>query len=370
MKKSSELLNQNKNNSYNLLNDNKNKNININNEEIETCPKKLYFYQKELFHDSSIKDFSFILFKSVNNVHTFIFINNNNYIVSYNLINNQKINVIKNNNNDNKFIKLKYILDNKNKRDLVMAFSYSQIKVWNNINWECIFNYKDINKSIYMSSFFLIDNNNINIIFNSDDNNNNINVIKVYDLNGNEIKKINIYKNKLSDFITYYDNKLSKHFFIISDVMRITSYDYNENKIYNQYQDVSFGKYKLLIRNDKEITKLLGLSIFFGSVIKIWNFHSAELLNTIYCERYLIYSCFWNNKYLINLCRSNNEDKIYYLQLFNLKNEKCDEDLINFREPVLMFFEKINHPYYGECLIYKTKDNKYKLILQDNKNIN
>ena len=69
MKKSSELLNQNKNNSYNLLNDNKNKNININNEEIETCPKKLYFYQKELFHDSSIKDFSFILFKSVNNVH-------------------------------------------------------------------------------------------------------------------------------------------------------------------------------------------------------------------------------------------------------------------------------------------------------------
>ena len=75
-------------------------------------------------------------------------------IVSYDLFENKKINEIKKSHIKNIY-NLRYILDDENKRDLILSLSYdNNIKVWNVLNFECIVDLKNINKEgdIYIFS--------------------------------------------------------------------------------------------------------------------------------------------------------------------------------------------------------------------------
>ena len=138
--------------------------------------------------------------------------------------------------------------------------------------------------------------------------------------------------------------KYSKNYIITANNGYVKSFDYIENKKYYKYYNVSNDHsrhfYNLIIIRDKEdIVKL----IEYGFNIRIWKFHTGELLNTIEINyRSKIYDLIlWNNEYLI----LNSEDYLIY----NLKRQSSVQKLNGWN--YVYKAKKFYHPNYGECII-------------------
>ena len=175
---------------------------------------------------------SLCIFKAINNILHLIYTNINNSIISYNLIQNTKINEIKNA-HDEDITNFRHYLDKNNKIDLILSLSSvdNNIKVWNTNNWLCIVNIQNINNDgILKSSCFLFNNNQIYIITSNSNSNNyaNLEPIKIFDLNGNKIKELNNSNDDTIFIDTYYDN----NYIITGNNGYIKSYNYNDNNIY------------------------------------------------------------------------------------------------------------------------------------------
>ena len=351
-------------------------NNNKNKEKLNSCPKTFYFFEKQIINDSINEEDNhliyktFIIFNSINNILLLIYINKNNYIVSYNLINFSKISEIKRA-HQNEIKNVKYIFDNKNKRDLVMTNSAYKIKVWNNINWECLFQYDS--RLELISSFLYDKNNNIYIILNSPCHHKSI-PFSVYDINKNKnkIKEIKSEDKFIHYFETFYDIKLSKSYFITSSANGIISYNFDNNKIHHKYRGASsFGPYKLfIIYNKKEIVKLIGSVIGMAlGAIKIWDFHRGEILYTINILPKLINTCLWNNRHLITLSMEYKKiyEKYYTISFIDLKEVFFGNNLIISNKDDFMFIEKFIHPKYGECLMTMSNNGEFKLLIQNKK---
>ena len=166
----------------------------------------------------------------------------------------------------------------------------------------------------------------------------------VFDFKGNKIKEINN-SNDSTDFIDiYYDNKSSKNYILTCNVGFIKSYDYNNNDVYKNYSDnEENGGCSVIIREDKEIIELIESS--YDGNIRIWNFHSGELLNKIKvsddCLREI---CMWNNEYIFIGCN----DSI--IKIIELKNEKIIKELKGHKNEIISI-KIIDHPKYGKSLI-------------------
>ena len=211
---------------------------------LKNNPKDLVFL-KNLVLDSYSNNWlinKFIVFKSFDKILYLIFSNNNKSIISYNIIDNKKINEIKNAHKD--YISIfRYYLDNINQRDLVISLSsnlhYSNIKLWDINNFELIFNIENLtNYGCLNSACFINDNNKSYIItcfaiYNTNESE----PIKVFDFKGNKIKEINDSKDNAFYIDNYYDNDLHKNFILTGNLGYIKSYDYDENKIYHKYYE-------------------------------------------------------------------------------------------------------------------------------------
>ena len=105
-----------------------------------------------------------------------------------------------------------------------------------------------------------------------------IDPIIIFDFKGNTIKEINNSKDKIYFIDTYYDNRLSKNFIITGCEHYVKSYDYDKNEIYHKYPKENKSAYHGVIINNykNEIIKLIGIST--DGYIRIWNFHSSELI--------------------------------------------------------------------------------------------
>ena len=185
--------------------------------------------------------YEFITFKSVYDLILLVFINKNSSIVSYNLIDNKKIVEIKNSNAH--INELKHYLDKNNKRDLVsyISMAYNNVKVWNFNNLECILNLNIRIGNFFLnlnSICFLNNNNDIHLIISSV-HMPQTQLIHIYNLRGEKIKEIN--DNKLKNYFvdSFYDDKFSKNYIIISTNDDIRTLDYNSNKIVQHYLPVN-----------------------------------------------------------------------------------------------------------------------------------
>ena len=252
---------------------------------------------KDLVKDSKIKfdlDNTFCAFKSINDLLYLIYVDKNNSIICYNILDYIKVIEIKSSHNE--FISnFRHYLDATNKRDLVMSISAEDknIKVWNINSFECIADIKykyiiDYNK-LY-SACFLNDNNNIFIITNISLSKGLYlnNVIKVFDFNGFKVKNINEPQFPSYFIDVYYDKQLSKNFIILGNETQVISYDFNKNQKYKEYfqQEARFvhnfvkqNHYSVHIYNKDNQVNLIESS--FKCKIKIWDFHSAKLLSII-----------------------------------------------------------------------------------------
>ena len=289
---------------------------------------------------------TFTVFKSLNNILCIIYSNENNSIISYDLDKKKLITEIKN--SHNKIItNFRYYFDNLNKRDLILSLSHedNNLKLWNAINWNCLLNITNVNKSGYLLSSCFLNIKNDNYLVTSNCNYyGNSEPVKIYDFNGNKIKEIN--SSDMDTFFvdTYYDKRFKKLYIISSNVNCTKSYDYNKNELYHNYSDNNSSDHNsFIIVNDEDKIKLIDLCS--DGNIRIWNFHSGVLLNRIkVSDGRLLCVCLWDNNHLYV---SSSDKKI---KLVNLQNGLIINSLSGHNNSVLSI-KKIIHPKYGKCLI-------------------
>ena len=325
-------------------------------------PIKFYFY-KDLVNENLGLCSKFITFTSINDLLLLIYFTDDYSIISYDIVNEKKLNEIKCSQKD--VYELYHCLDRKNKRDLLMTqSSYNYIKIWDIKNFNCILDLKklELNCSYTSKACFMNFKNDIYIIIHKSNE-----PFKFYNLSGEIIKEIK-FDGHINYTDAYNDEKLSKIYIIISRIGDIISYDYEKGEIYHQYFNVQRGYiYNLYtVKNNEsgEPTRLFGN---YGGYLNIWNFDTGELLKNIRFNYNVNNICLWNNQFLIGIT----EIKFGYqnsLCLLDLKNGKISENLISYEKcnPEFLFF-KIIHPNYGEGLIIITKDKKIKLLFIEKK---
>ena len=289
---------------------------------------------------------SFISFKSVNDILYLIYSTKNISIISYNLINAQKINEIKNA-HKKCITNFRHYLDNYNKRDLVISVSLedNNIKLWNVNNYDCLANIKNANKKGgLLSACFLKDNNKIYII-SSNQSSNQIEPIKIFNLEGNVVKKVNNSNYSVFYIDVYYDIKNSKTYILSCNNACIRSYDYINNKLYNIYSENfkinTIAHIYLIINNKEEMIELCE-----DGKIRIWNFHSAKLLHIVQVGGFYKIKCFCvlDEEYIFVGCA---DKEIKFVQIKdgkiieNYKGHNMEVNNINI----------VNHPKYGKILI-------------------
>ena len=313
--------------------------------------------------DSSTRgycDNTFCVLKSINNIMYLIYSTKNKSIISYDLINNKKVNEIKNAHNED-ISSFRHYLDDIEKRDLIISISLedNNIKLWDLYNFYCLLHLSNINKDGFLFSACIFKNHNTNYILTT-------NVIwsqspeemKIFDFKGNIIKKVN---NEGILFVDiYYDDELGKNYIIEGTRTSVISYDYDKNEVYHEYYDKTCFHCSIIIYKEQNKVKMVESST--DGNIRIWNFHSGILLKTINVSNHWLYGiCLWNNQYLYVGCTDN------IIKLIDLKNGKFVKDLIGHGDRIVTI-KKMIHPLYGTCLLSQGYSKEHiKLWVRNNK---
>lgn len=332
-------------------------------------PKKIK-YINDLVQDKRYSPFvnneEFCIFKSIDKILYLIYVNKSNSIISYNIIDNKKINEIKKAHN-NYISSIKYIVDNTNKRELIISIS-NDIKLWNLKNIECLLMIKPTKENLKNDIFngcFLKNNKRVYIILKSTSFFAFKEPIKVFNLKGKKVKEINNSKKDQTYYLdSYYDEKKNKNYIITGGVQNIKSYKFDESVIFQTYcfknSKINFFHFGFIINNNVLI--IIGAS---SDGIYIWNFHTGALLNLINNNNKKKYFftgiCPWNNEYFFVACNKN-------IELIKIeKNHKMVSICkLNGHNDKIKYIKKIIIPKYGECLISQDIQGNIKLWINNN----
>ena len=288
-------------------------------------------FKKDLINNSDTffrTDNTFTSFKSKDGILYLIYVSHivlkHNTIVSYNLIDDKKLNEIRKAHNES-ISNIRNFFDKNSNIDLLLSISPydSNIKIWNVTNFECLVNIIEIYENCIYSACILSDNKKIYVITGSNNNSNlNPDLIKVFDFKGNELQKIKNSKDNIVFIDIYYDNELSKNYIITGNEGYVKSFIFGDNILYYKYNDNSQkNHYSVIINNNKGIVQLIESS--GDGNIRIWNFHTGELLSKILInkKRGLCGICLWNNEYLVVGCSNKS------IKIVELNNTKIIKEL-------------------------------------------
>ena len=336
-------------------------------------PKEIKF-SSDIANDSFAGfsyDDSFTVFKSINNTLQLIYATKDKSIVCYDLNNNiVKHKLFKAHNNY--ITNFRHYFDKLNNRDIIMSLSKkdNNIKLWNANTWEIICDIPTVNQNDFLySACFLNDNDNCYIISSNGCNRqfymniHNFEPMKVYKFNGEKIKELKN-TNDCTFFIeTYFDDKLSKNFIITGNYNYIKSYDYDKNEVYHKYFENNNGIHpSVIIKKSEEKIKLI--ESCEDGIIRMWGFHSGDLLRKIKTDNDNLYGlCLWNDNYAFVGCK---DQKI---KLIELKNGLLIKTYDGHKGRIISF-KKINEPNIGECLFSQGLDQKIKLWINNQKILN
>jgi len=302
---------------------------------MEICP-----YRFNLSSKINTDNSNFCVFKSIENIYYLVYVNKYD-IISYNL-NDMKIQN-KITINYNEYLDcyhhiMGHFFDKINKRDLILIRTYLGMLIFNFNSLECLFSHK--NYKIVGCLFF-----DKNKIFIYTQEYSSINCKDTFtDLNEKKVKKFPSITAYFSN--SYYDDNKDESFIILGTEKNIKSYIYCSNniKVYHEFSDGTEIRHNyVMIKKEKEITKL-----FDGSndgYIRIWNFHTGELLNKILiCKNYRVLGFdFLDDKYII--C-GNSKDII---EIFDIETKKFINRVgVCFQDPY--YIKTINIPNDAQYL--------------------
>jgi WD40 repeat protein len=174
--------------------------------------------------------------------------------------------------------------------------------------------------------------------------------IKIFDSNGQLIKEINESKERTYFMDAYYDNKITnKKYIVTCNFNYLKSYDYEKNELYQKYYDKDEGAhftFDIYDYNDKQVNIIESSNM---GTIRIWNFHTGDMLNKIAINNKRFFSvCLWNNDYLFAGCEDGS------IKLIEVQNSNIIYSLDTTNNSIAaLTIKKIKIEKYGECLISK-----------------
>ena len=327
----------------------------------DDCP----FSNFKILNDFNISSYTynylgntFCAFEAIDNIVYLIYTTLENSILSYNLINKQKINEIKKA-HDIYISNLKHYLCKKEKMDLIMSISSgdNNLKLWNLTNFECLVNLKNVNdEGILASASILNDNNNYYIITSNCNWNEITGPMKVFDSSGNKIKEIIDSKEEILFLDIYYDEEKDKNYIVTGTIHCVKSYDYTENRVLHEYYEVYTSyHFGIIIYKQDNIVKIIDSAT--DGYIRIWDFHNKILLKKIIGtnNREWIYGIsLWKNDYLLTGCNKS-------INLINLKDGKLVKVFEGHNKRVITII-KMKHPIYGDCFLSQGYQDDYILM--------
>ena len=340
------------------------KNNSIKNELAYNTPKNMQFSSdivKDSFAGYSYED-SFIVFKSVDNILQLVYATKEKSIISYDL--DSKRNIAKKFKAHKNFItNFKFIYDRENNKDIIMSISKkdNNIKIWNANSWELLTDISNTNQNNFLySACFLQCDNNINIITSNGKNlqalqsNENFENMKLFNLKGELIFEIED-TNDCTYFVDiYYDNNLSKNFIVTGNFNYVKSYDFDSKSLYHKYFENNNGIHPSVIIN-KIGEKIKLIESCEDGNIRIWGFHSGELIRKIKTENNNLYGiCLWNENYIFVGCKDQS------IKLIELKNGLLIKNLKGHKGRIISF-KKIIKLDNSEYLFSQGLDGTIKL---------
>ena len=340
------------------------KNNSIKNELAYNTPKNMHFSSdivKDSFAGYSYED-SFIVFKSVDNILQLVYATKEKSIISYDL--DSKRNIAKKFKAHKNFItNFKFIYDRENNKDIIMSISKkdNNIKIWNANSWELLTDIPNANQNNFLySACFLQNENNINIITSNGKNlqalqsNENFENMKLFNLKGELIFEIED-TNDCTYFVDiYYDNNLSKNFIVTGNFNYVKSYDFDSKSLYHKYFENNNGIHPSVIIN-KIGEKIKLIESCEDGNIRIWGFHSGELIRKIKTENNNLYGiCLWNENYIFVGCKDQS------IKLIELKNGLLIKNLKGHKGRIISF-KKIIKLDNSEYLFSQGLDGTIKL---------
>ena len=131
------------------------------------------------------------------------------------------------------------------------------------------------------------------------------------------------------------------------------SFDFVENKIYKTYSDsVKKIHCSAIIDAKEDIIKLIESS--FEGIVRIWNFHSGELLNKIKIDGGKLFGLCMNEEFLYVGCEGKT------IKIIDNKTGTLFHEM-NAHYKQVVCLKIINLPKYGACLISQRLDDQIKI---------
>ena len=281
---------------------------------------------------------------------------------------------------DDYITNFRYCFNKKTDKDIIMSISgwINNIKIWDGNTWQCLLNISNVNNNGYLfsSTFLVIKQYNLNLNLNNQNilnrnkyteeyfilssNRNHLGTaepIKLYDFNGKLLSKFTE-SNDNTCFIDTFcekekigENKENlKYYIITGNTGHVKSYDYSNKKLFMKYCEKNNKADHLcvIIKKLEDIIKLIESCA--DNFIRIWKFHTGELLGKIDCNCGLLGICFWNGDYLFT------GGKDYSIKLIDIKNLKIVKSF-NGHNNYVCTIRKIVHPKYGGCIISQSWHN-------------
>lgn len=315
-------------------------------------PKRLIF-TKDLPEEAlawATTDDTFALFKSLSANETFIVYAKEDFSIECYDLNKEKISITIPKAHEDFISSIRHYPNKKSKRDyIITACNDCSIKLWDTKSWNCIVNIPNTHnkekfggslRSVsffydkYSKQEFLITSSKLEEEF-----------IKVWNMKGELIKKINESNDEYTYFIeSFDDNYLNTNFIISGNNKYCKSFNFNNNELYKKYYDKDSNDWhmSIVIICSNNILKMIEGSL--DGNIRIWDFHTAELIQKIKIKGGVRGLCLWNDKYLIG-AGSNKE-----IVLVDIEKGYCIKNFEG-HENVVCSVKKISLNNYGECLV-------------------
>ena len=303
---------------------------------------------KNSFAQFSYED-SFIVFLSIENILELVYATKEKSIISYDL--NQKKNIFSYMKaHQSSITNFKYFFDEVNNRDIIMSISKkdNNIKIWNANKWEIISDIKGIYRSNFLFSACFFKKENESYIISSNGKTlqpyqefQNFEPLKIYNFQGELVEEINDWDDCTYFIDVYYDNILEKNFILTGNYNYVKAYDYDNNKLYHKYHGNNNGIHPSVIIN-KFGEKIKLIESCEDGYIRIWNFHSCELIRKINTENNNLYGiCLWSKNYIFVGCKDQS------IKLIELKNGLLIKSLKGHKGRIISFkkIEQNNNEY-------------------------
>ena len=334
--------------------------LNPNNIYSSNPPPKMSFC-KNLIKKSMVKylgDNNFIVFESINKEIILVFSSVRNTINFFDI---DKYELIKDipEAHKSQITNFRYARDTNYNRDLLLSIAdkIKNIRIWDIKTLNCILNIDQVYSNGFLfSACFLIDEINkknyvISINYNSEP-------LKIFSLEGNNLySQIKDFEHKIYVVDTFFNKFKRKYYIILGCETCIISLNFEEQTIYNIYNDYSSDCLHMYFSINCKDNKVYLIDSDLKGYIRIWDFDTGKML-----KKYLLGEklklrgiCLWNENYVF----VGASDK--FIKLVDLRNGEVVDNLRCYDNVTTI--KKIHSYKFGESLLLQGRSNNGQIKL-------